>query len=310
MRDRAIKCRGGEKKNCFLYLCGEYYLLLGNCWTASTNIRILFKREVPKVRKKIVAFRPESVLERSKEKADRYGFDFFGFPVFELVEREEALKEIEEVFNDGVDIIVFTSLNGVKKAFSICEGKFDLKKNLSVVNVGAIGPVTSSELKKHGVRVDFMPEEYSAKGLMRLLAENMGVGKKKIAFLRSAEGGQDILDFLRGKGAFVRDIAVYKVEIKDSEEERELFSEFVTYKPDYIIFTSSLTFKTFSELTRKFRMEEKIVGVLEHAKIIAIGDLTAETMREEDMKVDLVARKSTFEDVLKEIKNGNREHLL
>ncbi|MCK4476539.1 MAG: uroporphyrinogen-III synthase [Methanophagales archaeon] len=256
------------------------------------------------MRKKIAAFRPENVLKRSKEKADRYGFDFFGFPVFELVERKEALKEIESVFNEGVDIIVFTSLNGVKKSFSICEGKFDLKEKLSDadIEICAIGPVTSSELEKHGVRVDFMPEEYSAKGLMKLIDERKSVKNKKIVFLRSAEGGQDILDFLRGKGASVKDIPVYKVEINDSE--KELFSEFVTYNPDYVLFTSSLTFKTFSELARKFEMKEKIFEVLEHAKIAAIGDLTAETICEEGVKVDLVAGKSTFEDVLKEIKRG------
>jgi len=256
------------------------------------------------MRKKITAFRPENVLKRSKEKANRYGFDFFGFTLFELVDKKEALKEIENVFNAGVDIVVFTSLNGVKKSFDICEGKFDLKKKLldAAIEICAIGPVTGSELEKHGVRVDFMPEEYSAKGLMELMNKRGDAENKKIVFLRSAEGGRDILDFLRQKGAFVKDIQVYKVEIKDSREEKELFSEFVTYNPDYVIFTSSLTFKIFSELARKFGMEEKIWGVLEHAKIVAIGDLTAETICEEGMKVDLVAGKSTFEDVLKEIK--------
>jgi uroporphyrinogen III methyltransferase/synthase len=259
------------------------------------------------VKKKIAAFRPENVLKRSMEKANRYGFDFFGFPVFELVERKEALKEIEDVFDDRVDMVIFTSLNGVKKTFSTCEGEFDLKNKLSDVNVGAIGPVTRKELEKRGVRVDFMPEEYSAKGLMRLLEERGGVENKNIVFLRSAEGGREILEFLSEKGAFVKDIAVYKMEIKDSGKDKELFLDFVRYKPDYVIFTSSLTFKTFSELVDRFRMREKIVEVLEHAKIVAIGELTAETISEGDMKVNLVAEKSTFEDVLKQIKRGE-EH--
>ena len=256
------------------------------------------------MRKKIAAFRPDNVLKRSKEKADRYGFDFFGFPVFELVERKETLKEIENVFDDGLDIVVFTSVNGVKKSFSICEGKFELKKKLvdADVEICAIGPVTRKELEKHDVRVDFMPDEYSAKGLMILMEERGGIENKKIVFLRSAEGGQDILDFLCGKGASVKDIAVYKVEIKDTEEEKELFSEFVTYNPDYVIFTSSLTFKTFLGLARKFEMEKEIFAVLERAKIAAIGELTAENITGKGIKVDLVAEKSTFEDLLNEIK--------
>ena len=257
------------------------------------------------MKKKIVAFRPENVLKRSKEKADRYGFDFFGFTLFELVDRKEALKEIKDVFYEGVDIVVFTSLNGVKKSFGICEGKFDLKAKLldAAIEICAIGPVTGSELEKRGVRVDFMPEEYSAKGLMELMDKRGDAENKKIVFLRSAEGGRDILDFLRQKGAFVKDIQIYKVEIKDTEEEKELFSQFVAYDPDYIIFTSSLTFKTFLGLAKEFGMKENIFEVLEHAKIAAIGDLTAETITQAGMKVDLVAGKSTFEGVLKEIKN-------
>ncbi|MHC1611561.1 MAG: uroporphyrinogen-III synthase [Candidatus Methanospirareceae archaeon] len=260
-----------------------------------------------RMRKKIAAFRPENALKESKEKADRYGFDFFGFPVFELVERKEALSEIVGAFEEGVDIVVFTSVNGVKKSFSICEGRFELKEKLldADVEIWAIGPVTREELERHGVRVDFMPEEYSAKGLMGLMEERGGFEDKKIVLLRSAEGGQDILEFLSGKGALVKDIAVYKVEIKDTEEEKELFSEFVTYNPDYIIFTSPLTFKTFFELAREFK-ENKIFDVLERAKIAAIGELTAETIRGGGIRVDLVAEESTFEGLLNAIREDAR----
>lgn len=256
------------------------------------------------MRKKIAAFRPENMLKSSKEKADRYGFDFFGFPVFELVELKDALKEIEDVFNERVDIVIFTSFNGVKKSFSICEDKFDLKNKLldAEVEICAIGPVTKMELERHGINVDFMPEDYSAKGLMRLIEEGKDVTQKAIVFLRSAAGGPAILDFLHEKGAFVKDIAVYTVKLKDSETDKELFWGLARYKPDYIIFTSSLTFITFLELATKFELKEAIVDVLERAKIAAIGALTAETIRNEGMEVDLVAEKSTFEDVLNELK--------
>ena len=253
-------------------------------------------------RKKIAAFRPDNVLKRSKEKADRHGFDFLGFSVFELVERKEALKELKEVFDAGVDMVVFTSLNGVKNSFSICEDEFDLKEKLMGVEVYAIGPATRKELVRYGVRVDFMPEEYSAKGLQKLLDAQGGLEAKRIAFLRSAEGGKEILDFLDEKGALVKDISVYKVQITDSDVEKGLFSDLVSYNPDYVIFTSSLTFKMFLVLAEKFGLHEQILDVLATAKIAAIGDLTAETIREEGMKVDIVAEKSTYTEVLKMLK--------
>ncbi|MHC1577469.1 MAG: uroporphyrinogen-III synthase [Candidatus Methanospirareceae archaeon] len=275
------------------------------------------------MRKRVAAFRPESVLERSKEEAERHGFDFFGFPVFELVERQEALKEVKGAFEggkgdfeggkgEGVDAVVFTSLNGVKKAFSLCEGKFDLKGRLldGGVEVWAIGPVTRAELERRGVRVDFMPpEEYSARGLMRLIEERGGVevGGKKIVFLRSSAGGREILEFLRGRGAFVRDISVYKVAVKDwgeGGEEKERFSALVAYNPDFVVFTSSLTFKTFFGLAERLEegLRREVLAVLERAKVVAIGDLTAESISEEGVRVDLVAGRSTFEGVLEALK--------
>lgn len=249
------------------------------------------------LRKKIAAFRPENVLERSREKAERYGFDFFGFPLFELVERKEALKEIQDAFNAGVDMVVFTSLNGVKNSFDICEGEFDLKKNFldADVELCAIGPATKTELEKKGLNVNLMPEAYSAEGLKRLF-DAIGVNNRRIAFLRSSEGGREIIAFLERKGAFVEDIAVYRVQEKGLTECKELFADFETYKPDYVIFTSSLTFKIFWARAKELDMREKVPG---NAKIVAIGDLTADTIAEEGITVDLVAEKSTFEDVLK-----------
>lgn len=255
-----------------------------------------------KTKIKVAAFRPQNVLKRSKEKSDRYGFEFFGFPVFELVKRQEALEEIRAVFEAGVDSVVFTSLNGVKTSFSICEGEFELKEKLFAADVYAIGPTTRRALERYGVRVAFMPEEYSAKGLMKLLDSQGGLEARRIVFLRSAEGGTEILAFLREKGASVTDISVYEVQIIVSETEKALFLEFVRYNPNYVIFTSSMTFKTVLQLADKFELEDQILKALTDAKIAAIGDLTARTIREEGMQVDIVATKSTFTEVLKRLK--------
>ncbi|RCV64796.1 uroporphyrinogen III methyltransferase / synthase [Methanophagales archaeon] len=251
-------------------------------------------------RKKIAVFRPENVLKKTKEIADRYGFDFFGFPLFELVEREGALAEIESVFVEGVDIAVFTSINGVKKTFGICNGKFNLKKKFQDDNVAvcAIGPATKAELANNGLHVHIMPVEYSSDGLKKVFGA-IEVKDTRIVFLRSSEGGKDIITFLDGNGAFVTDIAIYNVNEIALAECEELFNELVWYGPDYVIFTSSMTFRIFLKHTKKLNIIEK---VFENAKIVAIGDLTAETITEEGLNVDLIAQKSTISDLLKEIR--------
>ncbi|MHC1599933.1 MAG: uroporphyrinogen-III synthase, partial [Candidatus Methanospirareceae archaeon] len=113
------------------------------------------------------------------------------------------------------------------------------------------------------------------------------------------EGNKEIIEFLGNKGAIVTDIAVYSVKKKDLSEFNKLFEDLVKYKPDYVIFTSSLTFKIFFELAKELNIEDEI---FRDAKIAAIGDLTAETIIGKGMNVDLVAEKSTFEGLLNAIK--------
>ncbi len=252
------------------------------------------------MRTKIAAFRPEILLPRTRERAERHGFDFFGFPVFELVERKDALGEIAAAFEEGVDIAVFTSVNGVKSSFELCEGKFDLKKKLldADIEICAIGPVTREELEKRGLSVDLMPVEYSSEGLKELF-NAIRVKDRRIVFLRSSEGNKEIVEFFDNKGAVVTDIEIYKIKKKDLSEFKKLFEDLVKYKPDYVIFTSSMTVKIFFELVKELGRDGEI---FRDAKIAAIGDLTAETITGEGMNVDLVAEKSTFEGLLNAIK--------
>lgn len=251
------------------------------------------------MRKKLAAFRPENLLLRTKELAAQYGFDFFGFPVFDLVEREEALSEITAVFQEGVDILVFTSVNGVKKAFELCEGNIDLREKILEVDskLCAIGPVTREELQRKGLRVNLMPAVYSTEGLKELFGE-MKVRDRRIVFIRSAEGNKEIISFLEEKGALVTDIVIYQMRRKDITEFKNQLESLVRYKPDYIIFTSSMTFEILFEFSKELKRENNIFrGV----KIVAIGDLTAGTITREGLNVDIVAEKGTFESILNEI---------
>ena len=245
---------------------------------------------------KIAAFRPENMLPRTEELAVRHGFDFFGFSVFELVAREAAVREIATVFEAGVDVVVFTSVNGVRTTFTLCNGKIDLKRALSNAGavVCAIGPATKAELEAHGVNVDLMPAEYSAEGLTRMFNARDVTGKR-IVFFRSAEGGKEIITALASSGVLVTDIAVYTVQERASTEFKALFDALLAYAPDYLIFTSSLTVTILVNAAKALEREQELFISV---KIAAIGDLTAETITRHGLNVDLVAGKSTFEAVL------------
>jgi len=99
---------------------------------------------------------------------------------------------------------------------------------------------------------------------------------------------------------------VYELKKKDLTEFKKLFEDLVKFKPDYVIFTSSLTFEIFFELSKELDLEKEIFRA---TKIAAIGDLTAETITGKGMRVDLIAEKSTFEDLLNAIEEHAQQEL-
>ena len=185
--------------------------------------------QVAEERKKVAIFRPEGAIERTRKAVEQAGFAFFGFPVFKLVAMEEALPEIKNIFSaspspvaKAVDFVVFTSANGVRFAFEICEsGGLDLRDLLSSAHIVAIGPATVQELKKRGLSADFVPQEFSSRGLVRLLA-SIGVKGKKVLLLRSSAGSSSLRMQIEELGASVKDIAVYEPVLRgDADAKRD-----------------------------------------------------------------------------------------
>jgi len=262
-----------------------------------------------KERKRVAIFRPEGAIERTRKAVEQAGFAFFGFPVFKLVARKEALQEIKNIFSaspspvaKAVDFVVFTSANGVRFAFEICEsGGLDLRELLSSAHIVAIGPATMQELKKRGLSADFVPQEFSSRGLVRLLA-SVGVKGKKVLLLRSSAGSSSLRMQLEELGASVKDIAVYEPVLRKDADAKRDFERLIEFEPEFAVFTSSLTFKSFLKLSRAFGVESDVLSMLNAAKIVAIGEPTASAVRNAGLEVSIIPEKSTIESILEVIK--------
>jgi len=260
-------------------------------------------------RKRVAIFRPEGAIERTRKAVEQAGFAFFGFPVFKLVARKEALPEIKNIFSaspspvaKAVDFVVFTSANGVRFAFEICESEgLNLRDLLSSAHIVAIGPATVQELKKRGLSADFVPQEFSSRGLVRLLA-SVGVKGKKVLLLRSSAGSSSLRMQIEELGASVKDIAVYEPVLRGDADAKRDFERLIEFEPEFAVFTSSLTFKSFLKLSRIFGVESNVLSMLNAAKIVAIGEPTASAVRDAGLEVSIIPEKSTIESILEAIK--------
>ncbi len=68
--------------------------------------------------------------------------------------------------------LLLTSANGVKNFLARLAASGRDVRALSGLTIGAIGPVTAAEFAQTGVKVDLMPKEYVAEGLLAALAEH------------------------------------------------------------------------------------------------------------------------------------------
>ena len=155
----------------------------------------------------------------------------------------------------------------------------------------AIGPATADALAAAGLTVDIVPETYSSDGLVERLAGEVGGARVEVA--RSDHGSQTLLDGLTAAGAYVHETVLYRLTRPDGSgvsAERAAADEL-----DAALFSSSLTVEHFLEAATARGVAERARAGLEGAVVGAIGEPTAETVRDAGIEVDVVPDDAAFE---------------
>jgi len=180
------------------------------------------------------------------------------------------------------DVVVFTSKTGAEIA---AEAGWD-PADATIV---AIGPATADALATAGVDVDLVPEEYSSRGLVEALAAD--VEGRTVGIARSDHGSDVLIEGLEAAGAVVEETVLYRLRRPDSAgESTELAA---AGDLDGALFTSSLTVEHFLEAAADRGVEAPARRALAAAVVVgAIGEPTAETLREADVDPDVVPERA------------------
>jgi len=202
---------------------------------------------------------------------------------------DSAIRRLEEF-----DFLLVTSVNGVRNFLARLRACGRDIGDLKGLTIGAIGPATAAGLEKAGVKVDLMPREYRAEGLLEALADRDLRGK---AFLiPRAKVARDVVPrVLREKGAKVEVVEAYQTappHFPPGELERLL-----TPPPDVITFTSSSTATNFAKLVG----ETKIAQTLRGVAVASIGPITSDTVRKLGLAVAIEAGESTIPGLVRAI---------
>ncbi|HTR74868.1 MAG TPA: uroporphyrinogen-III C-methyltransferase [Solirubrobacterales bacterium] len=183
------------------------------------------------------------------------------------------------------DLVCLTSPNGVGLLFDALAAAGRDARALAGATVAAIGPGTARALAAHGIVADVIPERFVAEALVEALAGVKVEGRRALV-ARAAEARDVLPEALRERGAEVDVVALYET-VRETPDDDAVEA---ARGADYVTFTSSSTVRNLTEaLGDRFPPD---------ARIVSIGPVTSDTVREAGLEVAVEAERHDVDGLL------------
>jgi uroporphyrinogen III methyltransferase/synthase len=181
------------------------------------------------------------------------------------------------------DVVCLTSPNGVRLLFERLHRAGRDARAFGDARVAAIGPGTAAALREHGLIADVVPERYVAEGLVEALAD---VPLERALIARAAQARDVLPDALRARGVEVDVVELYETVAEPmSDRQREAVAG-----ADYVTFTSSSTVRFF--------LASLDGEAPESARLVSIGPVTSQTLREHGREPDVEATRHDIDGLV------------
>lgn len=242
---------------------------------------------------RIIITREAEKAQEFKNKLEDEGAIPILFPTIKTVPivKPEYKKDLQEL--SSFDWIIFTSANSVKYFFALLEDYgFKFPDSLKVA---AIGSATTKALNNRGVKTDLKPEKAVGEGLVDAFSK-VDLKGRKILFPRAKIARELVVEELGKMGAKVKLLVVYET-LPCTDYLEEALKE-LEKGVDIVTFTSASTAKNFYRLLKGRLDEDKLKGL----KVVCIGPVTAEAVKELGYQVDAVAEQYDTDGLVETLK--------
>jgi len=233
------------------------------------------------------------------EPLEDLGAEIFEFPTIETVP-PESYKELDESIDkiETYNWIIFTSANGFKYFMQRLLDKERDIRDLKGVRICAIGTKTAETIKNYGVKVDLIPKEFTAEGLIEAFSQQSTVNSlKEMKFLLPrAEVAREVFpQKVRELGGEIDTPAAYRA-IKPEKHGKRLKRFLKEGRISVATFTSAATFNNFVDI-----MGEDAIEILKDVTIAVIGPVTAKAIEKAGLKVSITPKEATIKAMVDEI---------
>jgi uroporphyrinogen III methyltransferase/synthase len=243
----------------------------------------------PLLGKRIVVTRTRKQTSALSSKLRSLGADVIELPTIRI-EPPNNLREFAELVQDAhlYDWIVFTSANGVEAFFDIFFKLYDDAREIGGARIAVIGPATAQRVKDFHLHVDLQPKEFVAEDIVREFKKQGSLDNLKILLVRAEKARDVIPKGLSALGAIVDEAYAYRTvpETHDASGARQRLAK---HGADLITFTSSSTVENFLALGLPWP---------KGMKVVSIGPITSQTARDNDLKVEIEAKRHDIDGLV------------
>jgi len=222
--------------------------------------------------KTIVVTRAREQASVFLERLEELGAQCVAFPTIETVP-PSSWDQVDLALNSlsTYQWILFTSVNGVRYFFHRMHVLHMDARDLHGLSIGAIGPATAEALHARELRVEFVPTEYRAEGIIEQLGPRLTPGMR-VLLPRAGRAREVLPERLEERGIFVHVVTAYDT-VMPADRTDEIREGFTSGHIDMVTFTSSSTVTNFMAM---FQPGEA-VRLLQGVDVACIGPVTAET---------------------------------
>jgi uroporphyrinogen III methyltransferase/synthase len=237
------------------------------------------------------------------ESLEELGAEIIEFRTIEIVPPEdwtEVDRAIEKI--ESYNWLILTSANGVKFFFRrLFEKEKDIR-DLKGIKICAVGTKTADAINKFGIKVDLVPEEFNAEGLIAVFSQQYAgalhaTPLRGIKFLLPrAETAREIFpQKVCELGGEIDVVTAYRA-VKPETHGKRLKRFLKEGKITIATFTSATTFNNFIEIAG-----EDADALLKDVAIAVIGPVTAKAIEKAGLKVSIMPKEATIEAMVNEI---------
>lgn len=233
------------------------------------------------------------------EPLEDLGAEIFEFPTIEIAP-PESYKELDESIDkvETYNWIIFTSANGFKYFMQRLLDKNRDLRDLKGIKICAIGTKTAEAIRNYGIKVDLVPEEFNAEGLIKafsLQPSALSLKGLKILLPRAEVAREVFPQKVRELGGEIDTPAAYRA-IKPEKHGKRLKRFLKEGRISVATFTSAATFNNFVDI-----IGEDATEILKDVTIGVIGPVTARAIEKAGLKVSIMPKEATIKAMVDEI---------